>query len=153
MAYMDIGPASPANFSCELYALTEPEGYFYGRGTLAQTTPNLFVDLPALKRAKYALHPDGGTCALDTAGKAEYCPVNTAEKTYITFFARFKNPGGDSSLPRKDHAMYELVSMSSAPTLSHTTSGTNAPATEIIWNTSPGLPRRKILKSGEKRSQ
>jgi carboxypeptidase PM20D1 len=147
MAHMDVVPANPANWSYEPYALTEHEGYFYGRGTLdnkggiaviaatlaklkqdgftpvpdlyfvltgdeetmAQTTRNLFVDLPTLKRAKYALNSDGGMCVLDTAGKAEYCQVNTAEKTYMTFFARLENPGGHSSLPRKDHAIYEMA--------------------------------------------
>ena len=76
--------------------------------TMAQTTRDIFTNLPVLKTAKYALNSDAGLTALDQNGKAVYYQLNTAEKTYMTFFARLSNVGGHSSLPRKDHAIYEM---------------------------------------------
>jgi len=58
--------------------------------------------------AAFALNPDaGGLTTVD--GKPLILTVEATEKTYADFHVTATNPGGHSSLPRKDNAMYELA--------------------------------------------
>jgi acetylornithine deacetylase/succinyl-diaminopimelate desuccinylase-like protein len=59
--------------------------------------------------AEYALNSDGGGGTLGPDGKALAYAVQTAEKTYASFELTVRNPGGHSSLPRADNAIYELA--------------------------------------------
>ena len=57
--------------------------------------------------AEYAINEGGGVQAKD--GKPFANTVQTAEKLFQSFWIEAKNPGGHSSQPRKDNAIYELV--------------------------------------------
>lgn len=59
--------------------------------------------------AEYALNSDGGGGSLDKDGRAETFSLQTAEKTYASFELTVRNPGGHSSVPRPDNAIYELA--------------------------------------------
>ena len=59
--------------------------------------------------AEYALNSDGGGGTLTEAGHAQIFNIQTAEKTYASFELTVRNPGGHSSLPRPDNAIYELA--------------------------------------------
>jgi len=61
----------------------------------------------ALIDAEYCLNVDaGGGQAKD--GRRILYSVQAAEKGYLSFFLRAKNPGGHSSLPVRDNAIYAL---------------------------------------------
>lgn len=58
----------------------------------------------------YVLNSDAGGLSLDAQGNAVDFGVQGAEKTYVTFELTVNNPGGHSSRPRADNAIYELAS-------------------------------------------
>ena len=58
--------------------------------------------------AEFVLNHDGGG-VLAEHGKPVMMEVNAAEKLYGDFVLTTTNPGGHSSLPRPDNAIYELV--------------------------------------------
>ena len=59
--------------------------------------------------AEYALNTDAGGGTLDKDGKALSYNIQTAEKTYASYKLSAYNPGGHSSQPRADNAIYELA--------------------------------------------
>jgi acetylornithine deacetylase/succinyl-diaminopimelate desuccinylase-like protein len=63
---------------------------------------------PELMRADFVLNPDAGGVEL-RHGKATEMDVEATEKTYADFRLTATNPGGHSSLPRPDNAIYELM--------------------------------------------
>jgi carboxypeptidase PM20D1 len=62
-----------------------------------------------LTDAEFALNDDGGGGMLDEQGEPVAFFLQTAEKTYATFELTVTNPGGHSSTPRADNAIYELA--------------------------------------------
>lgn len=58
--------------------------------------------------AEFAIIADGGGGSLDQNGKAFSYTVNHSEKTYASFDVTARNPGGHSSRPRPDNAIYDL---------------------------------------------
>jgi acetylornithine deacetylase/succinyl-diaminopimelate desuccinylase-like protein len=58
--------------------------------------------------AEYALNTDGGAVLLDGERPLAFT-VQTSEKIYASFQLEFSNPGGHSSLPRRDNAIYALA--------------------------------------------
>ncbi len=63
-----------------------------------------------LKGAEFALNSDGGQGVLnDITGKPEVYYLQGAEKYYASFDLTTHNPGGHSSQPRADNAIYELA--------------------------------------------
>ncbi len=58
--------------------------------------------------APFALNSDGGTLETE-AGKPMVFAVEAAEKVYLTLRLEVTNPGGHSSRPRADNAIYELA--------------------------------------------
>jgi len=74
-----------------------------------ETVQQLARDYRDLVHAEYALVVDGGGGVLNDAGEAIQFQVGFAEKTYATFAMTAKNPGGHSSLPRTDNAIYDLA--------------------------------------------
>lgn len=65
---------------------------------------------PWVKDAEFAINTDAGGGILDDAtGKPLIYLVQGAEKTYATFDLVVTNPGGHSSRPRDDNAIYQLA--------------------------------------------
>ena len=73
-----------------------------------QTTRMLAYDRPDLAGAEFALNSDAGGGDLNAAGDPIIYLVQAAEKTYATFEMTVHNPGGHSSRPRPDNAIYDL---------------------------------------------
>jgi len=61
-----------------------------------------------LLEAEFALNTDGGTVQL-IDGKAAVFGIQTAEKIYMTLELRADNPGGHSSVPQPENAIYTLA--------------------------------------------
>ena len=76
-----------------------------------ETTQALANEYRTLTDAEYVLNADGGGGSLDSNGKATAFAIQAAEKTYATFELTLRNPGGHSSIPRADNAIYELASV------------------------------------------
>lgn len=73
------------------------------------TTRMLAYDRPDLAEAEFALNSDAGGGALDKQGNAVTYNIQAAEKTYATWEMTVHNPGGHSSRPRPDNAIYDLA--------------------------------------------
>jgi acetylornithine deacetylase/succinyl-diaminopimelate desuccinylase-like protein len=73
------------------------------------TTRYLAYQRPDLARAEYALNSDAGGGNLDAAGNPIVYRIQAAEKTYATWEITVRNPGGHSSRPRLDNAIYDLA--------------------------------------------
>src|SRR6201996_1565021 len=63
---------------------------------------------PDLMRADFVINPDAGGLEL-RAGKPTELDVEATEKLYADFEVTATNPGGHSSQPRPDNAIYELM--------------------------------------------
>ena len=59
--------------------------------------------------AEFALNADAGDCGFTRNGAPIGCGLQTSEKTFQTYTFRVTNPGGHSSRPRPDNAIYELA--------------------------------------------
>lgn len=59
--------------------------------------------------AEIALNSDAGGGAFTKGGNALGFGLQTSEKTFQSFRFRIRNPGGHSSRPRPDNAIYELA--------------------------------------------
>jgi acetylornithine deacetylase/succinyl-diaminopimelate desuccinylase-like protein len=75
------------------------------------TARSLVTDHRDLTDAEYALNADAGGGVLSEDGDPLMFLVQTAEKTYATFELTATNPGGHSSTPRADNAIYELATV------------------------------------------
>ena len=73
------------------------------------TTRYLAYERPDLAEAEFALNSDAGGGDLDHHGEAITYNVQAAEKTYATWEITARNPGGHSSRPRLDNAIYDLA--------------------------------------------
>ena len=74
-----------------------------------ETTRALATEHRELTDAEYVLNADGGGGFLDHDRKAVAFMIQAAEKTFSNFELTIRNPGGHSSLPRPDNAIYELA--------------------------------------------
>jgi acetylornithine deacetylase/succinyl-diaminopimelate desuccinylase-like protein len=85
--------------------------FFSGDEESSQATTVAVVrDHRDLIDAEYALNADGGGGLSDDAtGKPLYLDFQTAEKTYADFTLTVRNPGGHSSTPGPDNAIYDLA--------------------------------------------
>ena len=73
-------------------------------------TTRLIAQHPWVRDAEFAINTDAGGGLLDDAtGKPLIYLVQGAEKTYATFDLTVTNPGGHSSRPRADNAIYQLA--------------------------------------------
>jgi acetylornithine deacetylase/succinyl-diaminopimelate desuccinylase-like protein len=61
-----------------------------------------------LVRAEFALNTDAGGGAFLKDGSTQGFGIQAAEKTYRTYSFTARNPGGHSSKPRPDNAIYDL---------------------------------------------
>lgn len=75
------------------------------------TTRMMAYEMPELVEAEYALNSDAGGGQLTADGRAVSYRVQAAEKTYATWEITVRNPGGHSSRPRDDNAIYDLASV------------------------------------------
>lgn len=75
------------------------------------TTRALVNEHRDLTDAVYALNADAGGGVLGEDGEPIRFLVQASEKTYATFELTVTNPGGHSSTPRTDNAIYELASV------------------------------------------
>ncbi len=81
---------------------------FSGDEETAMKTSAVIAD--KLSNADLVLNIDGGGGVLDEiTGKPEYFTWQGAEKTYADFQLTVTNPGGHSSEPRRDNAIYQLA--------------------------------------------
>jgi acetylornithine deacetylase/succinyl-diaminopimelate desuccinylase-like protein len=62
-----------------------------------------------LTDSEFGLNADGGGGAYDRNGRPLGFGMDAAEKTYQTYFFTTHNPGGHSSRPRPDNAIYDLA--------------------------------------------
>ncbi len=74
-----------------------------------ETTRMLAFERPDLAGAAYALNSDAGGGDLNAAGEPIIYGIQAAEKTYATWEMTMRNPGGHSSRPRPDNAIYDLA--------------------------------------------
>jgi len=78
--------------------------------TTAASARELVTTHRALIDAEYALNSDGGGGRMDErTGRATHYNLQGAEKSYASFELAARNPGGHSSEPRPDNAIYELA--------------------------------------------
>lgn len=73
------------------------------------TTRKLAYEREDLAEAEFALNSDAGGGDLSADGKALVYTIQAAEKTYVTWELTVRNPGGHSSRPRPDNAIYDLA--------------------------------------------
>lgn len=73
------------------------------------TTRGLVTSHRDLTDAEFALNADAGGGVLEEDGRPRSFLVQASEKTYATFELTVTNPGGHSSTPRTDNAIYELA--------------------------------------------
>lgn len=78
--------------------------------TQMATTRELATKYRALTDAEFAINGDGGGGMLASdSGKPLFYTLQGAEKSYATYELTAHNPGGHSSQPRKDNAIYDLA--------------------------------------------
>jgi acetylornithine deacetylase/succinyl-diaminopimelate desuccinylase-like protein len=83
---------------------------FVGDEETSMNTTRLIAAHPWVRNAEFAINTDAGGGFLDDAtGKPLIYLVQGAEKTYATFDVVVTNPGGHSSRPRADNAIYQLA--------------------------------------------
>ena len=73
------------------------------------TTRMLANEVEVLADAEFALNSDAGGGDITADGKPVAYLVQAAEKTYASFELTVRNPGGHSSRPREDNAIYDLA--------------------------------------------
>ncbi len=77
--------------------------------TTMETIQHLLTDHRPLIDAEYVLNSDSGGGHRDHDHNDISYNLQAAEKTYVTYELTIRNPGGHSSLPRSDNAIYELA--------------------------------------------
>ena len=83
---------------------------FVGDEETGMKTTRQIAAHPWVKNAEFAINTDAGGGILDdTSGKPLIYLVQGAEKTFATFDVIVTNPGGHSSRPRSDNAIYQLA--------------------------------------------
>jgi carboxypeptidase PM20D1 len=85
-------------------------GFSGDEETLMETAEALSTTYRDLIDAEFAFVADGGGGLLaEGDGTAISFTVDIGEKMYVSYDVTAKNPGGHSSLPRKDNAIYDLA--------------------------------------------
>lgn len=82
---------------------------FSGDEETGMRTTRLLTQHPLVKTAEYALNVDAGTGEMSKDGSRFDFNIQSAEKTTATFSVSASNPGGHSSAPRPDNAIFELA--------------------------------------------
>ncbi len=79
--------------------------------TTMETIQHLLTDHRQLIDAEYVLNSDAGGGYRDHDHNDVSYNLQAAEKTYVTYELTVRNPGGHSSRPRSDNAIYELAAV------------------------------------------
>ena len=75
-----------------------------------ETTKALVNKYRHLTDSEFVLNADsGGATIPEEGGRPSSFSMQAAEKTYVTWEITARNPGGHSSRPRKDNAIYDLA--------------------------------------------
>lgn len=82
---------------------------FVGDEETGMVTTRLVAGHDWVKRAEFAINTDAGGGALGPDGKPVIYLIQGAEKTFASFRLTVANPGGHSSRPRADNAIYSLA--------------------------------------------
>lgn len=82
---------------------------FIGDEETGMATTRLVAAHDWVKNAEFSINTDAGGGDLGADGRARYYLVQGAEKTYADFQLVVTNPGGHSSWPRTDNAIYDLA--------------------------------------------
>ena len=105
-----------------------------------------------LTDAEFGLNADGGCGGYDRNFRPLGCGISTAEKTFQTYFFTTHNPGGHSSRPRPDNAIYDLTDALKAlqnhrftPMLNDTTRGYFTERAKQEGNNALGQAMRRWL--------
>jgi carboxypeptidase PM20D1 len=77
--------------------------------TTMLTTRMLAYEREDLAGAEFALNSDAGGGDINADGEPVLYGIQAAEKTYATWDITVRNPGGHSSRPRPDNAIYDLA--------------------------------------------
>lgn len=78
--------------------------------TSGATTRAIIAEHRDLIDAEFALNSDAGGGGIDErTGRPLAYALQTAEKTFASFAITAHNPGGHSSLPRKDNAIFDVI--------------------------------------------
>lgn len=72
-------------------------------------TTQAMLGHPWVQDLEYALNADTGTGEAARDGKAPRAFISGAEKTSVSFKVEARNPGGHSSMPRADNALYDIA--------------------------------------------
>ena len=79
--------------------------------TTMETIQFLIREHRQLVDAEFVLNSDAGGGYQDHDHESVAYLLQAAEKTYVTYELTVRNPGGHSSLPRADNAIYELATV------------------------------------------
>lgn len=82
---------------------------FSGDEETGMKTTRTLAKHPWLSTAEYALNSDAGIGRMDKDGANATFSIQSAEKMTATFNLIAKNPGGHSSAPRADNALYDAA--------------------------------------------
>jgi acetylornithine deacetylase/succinyl-diaminopimelate desuccinylase-like protein len=82
---------------------------FIGDEETGMETTRLAAAHEWVRNAEYAINTDAGGGSLADDGKATVYLVQGAEKTYVDVKLEVTNPGGHSSWPRDDNALYDMA--------------------------------------------
>ena len=82
---------------------------FVGDEETGMATTRLVAAHDWVRNAEYAINTDAGGGGLTEDGKPVMYMIQGAEKTYASFRLTVRNPGGHSSRPRPDNAIYALA--------------------------------------------
>ena len=82
---------------------------FVGDEETRQDSTVLIARHEWVRNSEYAINTDAGGGALSEAGRPLAYFVQVAEKSYASFRITARNPGGHSSVPRADNAIYALA--------------------------------------------
>ncbi|HIG60292.1 MAG TPA: M20/M25/M40 family metallo-hydrolase [Porticoccaceae bacterium] len=78
--------------------------------TTMNSTKALVNEYRALTDSEFVLNADaGGSTLPESGGRPASFGMQAAEKTYVTWDMTARNPGGHSSRPREDNAIYEIA--------------------------------------------
>jgi carboxypeptidase PM20D1 len=75
----------------------------------SMVSTRMLAERPDLAEAEFALNTDAGGGDLDADGAAVIYNIQVAEKIFATWELTVHNPGGHSSRPRPDNAIYDLA--------------------------------------------
>lgn len=84
-------------------------GFTGDEETDQMTTRALVTSHRVVTDSEFALNADAGGGSIGPNWEAITYSIQTSEKTYATFELTARNPGGHSSMPRVDNAIYELA--------------------------------------------